>query len=302
MDYSIVIPTRDRPAHLAECIAALTKIEVAGVKWEVIIVDDGSEPPVSGQNLNEGPWQNLRFVRERGRGPASARNAGARAAIGGILIFIDDDCWPEPSLLNALRQVQETYPNALVGGKIINASPRSFWSSVTHLTTEAAYALQERRDRRPRRFSTSILAVPREAFLNLNGFDESFARPGGEDYELCERWQNCGLKATYSPNVIVHHNHPLVWKQFLRQQIAYGRGLTRCHAEGLRRKEHRSPVSSIRDVISIILYPFRVENFARGALLSGGVAISQILTAAGAARELLAASPPRSSEPLGNKS
>ncbi len=60
-------------------------------------------------------------------------------------------------------------PRALAGGRIKDGCPENFWASVTHALTQAAYEIQESRDRRPRRFSTSILAVPREDFIRLGG-------------------------------------------------------------------------------------------------------------------------------------
>jgi glycosyltransferase involved in cell wall biosynthesis len=291
MNFSFVIPTRDRAAQLSACMTALGNIQPVEAEWEIIVVDDGSIVPVSGLDTEGRAWKSSRILRESGHGPAAARNAGARSAKGGILIFIDDDCRPQENILAELQEIYSSRPHALVGGRIVHGSPDNFWSSVTHALTEAAYELQEGRDRRPRRFSTSILAVPRDDFLKLAGFDESFARPGGEDYEFCERWQDRGGEALFSSRVAIVHHHPLGFRQFFRQQFNYGRGLIRSHVQGRDRSQRRSFSTKITDIIAMIRLPFRSGGRFQAALVSGGMAASQLFTAMGVARELFSARP-----------
>ncbi len=68
-----------------------------GASLEVIVVDDGSEPPLDLLSIGDA---RLRLVRhERNRGPAAARNSGVAVARGRYLAFLDsDDTW-EPRKL-----------------------------------------------------------------------------------------------------------------------------------------------------------------------------------------------------------
>ncbi len=78
MTATVVVPTRDRPGDLARLLRALAAQET-GCDFEVVVVDDGSEPPVSVSDFDG--ELSLRVVRRGGGGPAAARNAGAACNI-----------------------------------------------------------------------------------------------------------------------------------------------------------------------------------------------------------------------------
>lgn len=84
-DLSIVIPTHNRPDTLMRAVeSALDQLEC---DVEVVVVDDGSSPPVV---LPE--HRCLRCLRLEGpQGAAAARNAGLAAALGRYITFLDDD-------------------------------------------------------------------------------------------------------------------------------------------------------------------------------------------------------------------
>lgn len=90
---SVVVPTRNRPLLLAEALSSVLAQTYTNV--EVIVVDDGSDQPVSIDHLPQHPAVPLRLVRLAGRkGAAAARNAGIRMARGELIAFLDDDdCW-----------------------------------------------------------------------------------------------------------------------------------------------------------------------------------------------------------------
>ena len=63
---SVIVPTRDRPAHLAGCLSALRELDYPPERLELIVIDD-----------------------VEGDGPAAARNRGAERAGGKLLAFTD---------------------------------------------------------------------------------------------------------------------------------------------------------------------------------------------------------------------
>src|SRR5262245_60634662 len=94
MDATVVIPTYERTEVLLETIRRLTEVQYPTDKWEVIVVDDGSSVEAVDKLTN---WVStsgggVRLLRQSHRGPAAARNYGAREAIGQALIFLDNDC------------------------------------------------------------------------------------------------------------------------------------------------------------------------------------------------------------------
>ncbi|MCG8466844.1 MAG: glycosyltransferase [Gemmatimonadetes bacterium] len=280
--FSIVVPTYDRPDVLRGCLDSLARIH--GPPPEIIVVDDGSPVPAAAAVR----WHSARprVIRTRNRGPAAARNVGARAARGDYIVFVDDDVRPDPSLLRALSRTLMARPNALIGGRMLNAA-RSLLAEATHSLMEAVYEAQMSNGPRPLRFSTSILAAPREPLLELGGFDEHFRHAGGEDYELCERWQRAGLPALYDPAVVVEHDHPLGFRDFLRQHERYGRGLQRVRRIAREVGASAGGASGAREILRLTLHPLRRALGGRAIVLTGLLVLSQIATAWGALVEEL---------------
>ena len=98
---SVIIPYYQTPAPtLARTLAALERQDYPRELFEVIIVDDGSEPPLT--RPSAGP-PDLKVARQerRGFGLARARNTGARAAAHDILLFLDSDTLPEADWVSA---------------------------------------------------------------------------------------------------------------------------------------------------------------------------------------------------------
>ncbi|MFO1292823.1 MAG: glycosyltransferase family 2 protein [Rubrivivax sp.] len=87
---SIVIPTHNRPELLAEALLSIAGQSARN--YEVVIVDDGSKPPVSKTELEEHTGVSFNLVRhEAARGVPAAKNAGLAAARGEIVLLLDDD-------------------------------------------------------------------------------------------------------------------------------------------------------------------------------------------------------------------
>ena len=107
--FSVIIPTRDRPALLEEALASVVSQTVRD--WECLVIDDGSEPPVP---RHEDP--RIVVVRhEQNAGVAAARNTGLRHAQGTYVTFLDDDdAWTPSRLHHALRGLAEA-PVAICG-------------------------------------------------------------------------------------------------------------------------------------------------------------------------------------------
>jgi len=114
---SVVIPTRNRRATLA---ALLDRVDpqATAAGAEVVVVDNGSTDgtpellrPLEAQGQ-------LRVVREPTPGATRARNAGARAARGDVLAFVDDDALPADGWLAALLAPFANPRVAAAGGRV----------------------------------------------------------------------------------------------------------------------------------------------------------------------------------------
>jgi glycosyltransferase involved in cell wall biosynthesis len=194
-EISVVVPTHNRPTGLAALISALRAQAIDPAHFEVVVVDDGSEPTV----LVEAEGLELRVLRhERPRGPAAARNAGWRAARGSHVAFIDDDCVPCPGWVGAIRDMTagDDDGNFVIQGPVrpppeqaAEVRPLSHTISVEDFT---------------RRFVTANIVYARALLERTGGFDETFMR-SAEDVELGARVLRAGAETRFSEEAVVHH-------------------------------------------------------------------------------------------------
>jgi lipopolysaccharide exporter len=93
--FSVIVPTRNRPALLARALASVRG--QVGADFEIIVVDDGNTEEFAAalgaveQSLAEGGRMLHLARRAAGHGPSYAVNSGAAAAGGRYLCFLDDD-------------------------------------------------------------------------------------------------------------------------------------------------------------------------------------------------------------------
>jgi glycosyltransferase involved in cell wall biosynthesis len=231
--FSVVIPTRDRPAQLASCLQSLAHLDYPLERFEVVVVDDGSaKPPHETVKRYEGQFD-LKLFTQKNTGPAGARNFGATKARGQFLAFTDDDCEPDPGWLRALAVPLAGTPDRIIGGRTLNALPNNPYSVTSQAIIEVVYAHFNPDHDDARFFASNNFALSAERFRQLDGFDETFIT--SEDRDLCARWLAHGLRLTYAPEAVIHHAHDLTLRTLWQQHFGYGRGALRFHRK---RKAH----------------------------------------------------------------
>lgn len=94
---SLTIPTRDRCAALERTLTSL--LHQTEPRFEVVLVDDGSEDDTPEVARRFAERLDLRYLRKAHRGVASARSSAMRAARGDILIQTDDDRLASPTFV-----------------------------------------------------------------------------------------------------------------------------------------------------------------------------------------------------------
>lgn len=124
---SVVIPTRDRPKHLKEALCSL--LRQTRLPDEVIIVDgsDNNETEIlisKECELFSTKKISIKYIREKRKGIALARNIGWSAASGTIVVFLDDDMILDKEYIDAILKVYLEHPNALgVQGNVVFPNP-----------------------------------------------------------------------------------------------------------------------------------------------------------------------------------
>ena len=91
---SVIVPTHNRADQLTDALNALWRQRYPVDRYEVIVIDDGSEDDTPAVIERMAPQAPCRVVQQRttGIGAAAARNLGMRLATGAIMAHTDDDC------------------------------------------------------------------------------------------------------------------------------------------------------------------------------------------------------------------
>lgn len=273
---SVVVPTVGRPRYLERCLAALAQSEMDRERFEVVVVDDSIDPEI--EEVAAGAELKPRVVRARRTGPSGARNAGAAAAEGEFVAFTDDDCEPRPGWLPAIERAIDANPGAAVGGVTVNGVPYDPGAVASQAVVDAVHAQFNRDPAAPRFFASSNVTFPAPEFRAFGGFDEGFRY--AEDREACERWLRTGHRFAFAPDAVVVHMRTLTLREFWRQHHGYGRG-----AYAFASSRGDAANGDRRGVVGEIASAARRGD----ASLAAHLALSQVATASGYAREAVAA-------------
>jgi GT2 family glycosyltransferase len=306
-DYSIVVPTYRRRDSLARCLQAIEALDFQRDRFELLVVDDGSPTPPADLVESLDPSLQAQLVCLRHGGPAIARNTGARVARGRYLVFTDDDCVPHADWLRSIDRWTTASAGPLaLGGRTVNVLANDIHATASQGIVDYLYEYYGERSAPRRFFTTNNLVVPRADFMDIGGFDETFALPAAEDRDLCERWFSAGKDLRYAPDVVVSHAHALGFGRFSRQHFGYGRGAFDLHRSRVQRGERSLKVEPLRFYFGLVTYPLRRSRTWRAAVLALLHAWSQLAYVAGyvfeRARRGWAVRPAGSATDIGSRS
>jgi glycosyltransferase involved in cell wall biosynthesis len=194
---SVAVSTYNRTDLLPQLIEKLSKQTLPPHAFEVVITDNGSTDatPTLLQELVARTSLAFRVLRvENNRGPAQGRNVAWRHARAPIVAFTDDDCSPVPEWLE--RGIAALGPDNLLVGRTRPdpALPQGpFSRTVQH--GDATW------------MPTCNVFYWRADLEAVDGFDESFVKPGGEDTDLGLRVvKQCGREVRFDDDALVYHD------------------------------------------------------------------------------------------------
>jgi glycosyltransferase involved in cell wall biosynthesis len=254
---SVIIPVRDQAAELDACLDALRASATCCSSCEVIVVDDGSSDSSAAIARAHG----ARVLRLDRRGPAAARNAGARLATGEAVVFLDADCRPEPGCLQALvapladpqvqgvRGAYESRQTSLVARFV----QLELGEKEARLAASAEIAVVD----------TACAAYRRSVLEACGGFDESFPATSVEDVELSFRLTAQGKRLVFTPLARVQHRHVEHLHGYLGRKLRFGFYRAQLY--------HRYPERLREDGYTPRLMPVQI---ALSALLGSSLALS----------------------------
>ncbi len=193
--FSVIIPTCNRNELLGLCLNRLApgKQTLSATDYEVIVSDDGQYYPAESYCRENFPW--VRYTRGPRKGPAANRNNGAKMAKAEWLAFTDDDCLPDPGWLKAYRDAITSHPDCRAfEGAILPDD----WNLLKKDMAECPVNTEGGC------FWSANIALQKELFFSIGGFDEQFLLAAHEDQEIYDRLKKLTKIAFAKEASIIH--------------------------------------------------------------------------------------------------
>ena len=222
---SAIVVTYTSAEAISPCLEALAR-----ENCEIVVVDNASQDGTVERVEEFVVWHELRLLaNDSNIGFAAAVNQGAHAATGDVLLVLNPDAIAEPGGVRALLQCMESTGARTAGGALLEPDgkpARGFaFRRLPTLTTllceamllnqlwprnpvnrryrclEADYSQQQEVEQP----AGACLAIARETWNEVGGFDEQFFPLWFEDVDFCKRLLERGGTIVYCPTARFHH-------------------------------------------------------------------------------------------------
>lgn len=213
---SVVIPCYNSQNTISKVIVGLLSQTVKPL--EIILVNDAS----TDETVKVVEKYDIKIINNPVNiGPAASRNRGFLECQGDIILFIDSDAVPSPNLIEVLIcKYYECIPHDRhlggMGGRGIEM--------ILETTADKWRSIHGKQDwgKKPRNNVLYLFGLcssyTRKALEAVNGFDDFYRLPAGEDLDLGLRLKKMGFNLYYSPEAIVFHYHRDNIASLLRNQ------------------------------------------------------------------------------------
>lgn len=260
---SIIIPVHNRPAELAHVLGQLAEQDRRD--FEVVVVDDGSVPPVTYTEFPGGPPYPLRIIRhEKRSGIGKARNTGVKTAQADLLVFVDSDgdipdrFWFEKHLAlyeQAGEQARQAWKAGFVFHSEVCGISHTYWGRADTYSNWFGSAMTIACEVRDRHLPMHNTSTHRQVFDLVGAF--------AEDLEVCEdvEWSfRClenGVGLFFIPGAPVGHFDRNTFREFWHHYHRFGK-----YALSVRKKCKRSAYEWLfpRGPVSAILLFFPLTS------------------------------------------
>lgn len=260
---SVVIPSYNSKKTIKQCLQSIAESTYKNI--EIIVVDDcsndNSPELVESLKLN----YSLKLIRQKqNSGPAAARNAGANAAMGDLIFFLDSDTAAFPDTIeNTVIEMKRLKADAITG--IYHWDALNF-GYIPEYKAFFNFTFFSRKGTIPYEvFDSSRACIKKEVFLNLGGFNEELK--WGMDYEneefgyrLVKKYKNYLV-----PKIFVRHHFP-GFKKLTRtyfQRVAYWAEIfaSRKQFESGGITSSDMGFGTVSILPTVILLPFLADNY-----------------------------------------
>jgi GT2 family glycosyltransferase len=245
---SVIIVNYNTPELTAELIASIRR-HTAGVSYDIVIIDNGSEP--SRRFCADPSKPALKTIQsETNLGFGKAVNLAAKSSTGTYLLFANSDCRLTSNALPIMVDyMQHNHACAACSPRLtqkdgkVHSSIRRFsdYGNIRHsrgsiLKTDSNYytLVADNSRKEVEAMSATFMMVRRDLFEQLGGFDERFFMYV-EDTDLCKRFHDVGKQMVYLGDVSVIHHwgastriHP--WRMSFEHHLSIRKYFLKHHA------------------------------------------------------------------------
>lgn len=241
---SVIVPVFNDQSGIDRCIEALTTQSYPQGRYEIIVVDNNSEPAI---RLKDEAGFHIQLLFCGTAGSYAARNEGIECSRGEILAFTDADCVPVREWLeNGGAALSEGGRDCFIGGAVLLSEPES--GSAAELYQYVS-GFPQRANVNERNFAaTANLFSYRAPFDRVGLFNTQLL--SGGDLEWCLRAAAQGITAIFSERAVVETSPRINLSAAIRQarRVAGGRVQLRRLSQTVipadRTRPHKGPFSA----------------------------------------------------------
>jgi GT2 family glycosyltransferase len=232
---SVVVPTYGRSAILATLLDALESQTLAKDRFELVVVDDGTVPPIA---IDASAYSYaITLLRQANAGPGAARNLAFEHVRAALVLILNDDAVPARDLLagHVAAHARAPKKTAILGS--FPFTQRSLRSPFVRLLAQTTLLFDYVRMRDGetygwRTFWTCNLSLPTSALRDVGGFDgETFREAICEDVELGYRLEKRGWRVQYQADLVCEHEHVVTPRAYFRRALRLGVNSARMYAK-----------------------------------------------------------------------
>lgn len=279
MEVTVVIPTFNRYARIQETLSALKNQDFKG--FSVIVVNDGStekQYTELGTYCSQLSFQ-CKVLSQTNAGASAATNNGVRHAADGLIILFDDDIIPSDNCISQHVKFHAQHPGSILSGSADTDPSRT----VTDVQRYKLYMEEQWRKRRPDTdqlvtvhfenfiITTANISMPREIFLQLNGFNTGLR--DGYDVDFGFRALIRNIPLYFDRNVRSVHNDLISLRYYAGRQRAYTLSKRKIFADypDLRSRIGEAgepPVTGMKKLAYALLRKKALVNFMESSIFS----------------------------------
>ena len=238
---SIIIPVYNADSYLDKCINHIKNLKYDAQLIDIFAIDNGSEDD-SVKILKK---HRLAYSVEPEKNISTLRNIGVSKTKGGIVAFVDSDCYVDKYWLSSAVKVLMFDSSIGIVGSYYGIPDNPTWVEKTW------YDLKKDIVGEVSFLSSGNMLLRRSVFEKVGGFTEEVVT--GEDYDLCQKVRKSGYKIVNNPQVkSIHMGNVKKLSDIVKKERWYGLGMF----DTIRHGEISKPLLLSLSFMCFTFFPF----------------------------------------------